>query len=339
MRNHQLALTKPAGSLGRLEELAVWFSGCYGQFPPPENPAAAILVFAADHGIVAEGVSAYPSSVTEAMVRNMAAGGAAINSLASAAGARLYITDVGVAASLDNLAVSADVVFRIRKVRMGTGNFAKGPAMSEEEAWAAIGVGRDLAREAIANGAQVIAVGEMGIGNTTPASAITSVYTGLEPCETAGRGTGVSDSVYRHKMMLLQRVLREKQPDGGEPIKVLVAVGGLEFAAMAGAMIEAALHRVPTVLDGFLANAAALVARALAPGLVDWLLAGHLSQEPGARHAIRALGLRPLLDLDLRLGEGSGAALALQILRTALQVQAKMATFQSAQVDGPVKSS
>jgi nicotinate-nucleotide--dimethylbenzimidazole phosphoribosyltransferase len=140
-------------------------------------------------------------------------------------------------------------------------------------------------------------------------------------------------------MMLLQRVLREKQPDGGEPIKVLVAVGGLEFAAMAGAMIEAALHRVPTVLDGFLANAAALVARALAPGLVDWLLAGHLSQEPGARHAIRALGLRPLLDLDLRLGEGSGAALALQILRTALQVQAKMATFQSAQVDGPVKSS
>lgn len=335
-RSYQLSLTKPAGSLGLLEDLACWYAGARGRFEIRPAFQPAIVLFAADHGVVAEGVSAYPPSVTAAMVANMLAGGAAINTLARRLPAPLHVVDIGVASPIPPVAPSAGVTFHSRKIRSGTGNLRREVAMSRAEAERAVGLGRELAGCLITKGATVLALGEMGIGNTTPAAALTSVFTGHDPIETVGRGTGVADEALERKRTVVRESLDLHRPNPSDPIGVLSQVGGLEFAAMAGAMLESAARQVPVMLDGYLANASALVAMALEPSVMPFLRAGHRSAEPGADHALKALGLRPLLQLDMRLGEGSGAALALQLLATALDLQAGMATFESAGVNGPV---
>lgn len=334
-RRHQATLTKPPGSLGRLEDIACWFAGATGRFPHRLPLQPAVLVFAGDHGVTAEGVSAYPSSVTLAMVANMVAGGAAINVLARSLGAPLHVVDVGCASEPAVPREAPGVTYVPANVRRGTGNMRREPAMTRMQAEAALEVGRRVARKAIESGADVLIPGEMGIGNTTSAAALVSVFTGEPPIITVGGGTGMEGAALAHKVQVVQDVLERHRPVPGDPTGVLASVGGLELAAMAGAMLEAAAHRVPSILDGYLANAAALVARAIHPAVVPYLLAGHQSAERGAHAALHALSLAPVLRLDLRLGEGSGAALAIHLLRCALELQCHMATFQSAGITGP----
>ena len=318
-------LTKPPGSLGRLESLVEQLAGITGSASPRiERPA--VVVFVADHGVTAQGVSAYPSTVTAQMVANFEAGGAAINVLARAAGAKLVVIDVGVAGP--EPAAST-------RIRGGTRDMTVEPAMTGDEALAAIGVGRDVARRLVGDGCDAIALGEMGIGNTTPASALVAALTGRLPAEVTGRGTGLDDEAVHHKVAVIEAALRRHGPTADDPVGVLAAVGGLEIAALVGAMLAAAEARVPVVLDGFITGAAALVAVAVAPNLAPRLIASHRSAEPGHRIVLEQLSLEPLLDLDLRLGEGSGAALALPLLRAGTLLLAEMATFDSAGVSGP----
>jgi nicotinate-nucleotide--dimethylbenzimidazole phosphoribosyltransferase len=325
-RTHLDRLTKPPGSLGRLEALVVQLAGITGSASPGiERPAVA--VFAGDHGVTAQGVSAYPSEVTAQMVANFVTGGAAINVLARAAGAKLAVIDVGVAGP--ELPVSS-------RVRPGTRDMTVEPAMTREEALAGMGVGGDTVRTLVADGCDAIALGEMGIGNTTAASALVASLTGRSPTEVTGRGTGLDDEAVRHKVAVIEQALRLHQPRPDDPLGALAAFGGLEIAALVGAMLAAAEARIPIVLDGFITGAAALVAVAIAPNLGPRLIASHRSAEPGHRVVLEQLRLEPLLDLDLRLGEGSGAALALPLIRAATRVLAEMATFDSAGVSGPI---
>ena len=325
-RDHLDRLTKPPGSLGRLEALVVQIAGITGSATPRiDRPA--VIVFAGDHGVTAQGVSAYPSAVTAQMVANFEAGGAAINVLARAAGAKLVVIDVGVAGP--EPAPSS-------RIRAGTRDLTVEPAMNRDEALAAIGVGRDVTGGLVAEGCDVIALGEMGIGNTTAASALVAALTGRVPAEVTGRGTGLDDEAVRYKTAVIERALQRHQPRRDDPLGTLAAVGGLEIAALVGAMLTAAEARVPVVLDGFITGAAALVAAAMAPNLGPRLIASHRSAEPGHRVVLEQLGLEPLLDLDLRLGEGSGAALALPLIRAATRVLDEMATFDSAGVSGPI---
>lgn len=326
-------LTKPQGSLGRLEDLLVRLAGATGQVCPPlERPA--ILLAAADHGVAAEGVSAYPQAVTAQMVQNYLAGGAAINALAAAAGARLLVVDAGVAGGLP-----AELPMRRLGIRAGSGNIAREPAMSQAEAAAALLAGAALADELIEAGADLIALGEMGIANTTPAAALTSAFTGAPPARTVGRGTGVDDATLAHKISVVERSLARARAAGAAgALATLAELGGLEIAALAGATLGAAARRVPVLLDGYITTAAALAAAALAPAVRDHLLAGHCSAEPGHALALEHLGLSeaagagPLLRLDLRLGEGSGAALALPLVTAAARLMREMATFEQAGV-------
>jgi len=325
-------LTKPPGSLGRLERLVEQLAGITGSTTPRiERPA--VVVFAGDHGVTAQGVSAYPSDVTAQMVANFVAGGAAINVLARAAGAELVVVDVGVAGP--EVLSSGGTRLVHARVRSGTRDTTVEPAMDRDEALAAIGVGRDVVGELIAGGCDVVALGEMGIGNTTAASALVAALTGRPPAEVTGRGTGLDDDAVRRKVDVIESAIERHRPGPEDPVGALAAVGGLEIAALVGAMLAAGEARVPVVLDGFITGAAALVAVAIAPNLRPRLIASHRSTEPGHRIVLDQLGLEPLLDLELRLGEGSGAALALPIIRAATLLLAEMATFDSAGVSGP----
>ncbi|MFZ5863206.1 MAG: nicotinate-nucleotide--dimethylbenzimidazole phosphoribosyltransferase [Nitrospirota bacterium] len=319
-------LTKPLGSLGRLEELARWYGAARGATSPALRRKT-VAVFAGDHGVTIEGVSAYPSDVTAQMVYNFLRGGAGINVLARHVGANVVVVDVGVAHAFPELEG-----LRRRKVRPGTANLAIGPAMTREEAEAAVAVGVELAEELAAAGVDVIGAGEMGIGNTTSSSAITAVMTGAAPRDVTGRGTGIDDVVWTRKVSVIERAITVNRPDANDPMDVLTKLGGLEIAALVGVMLGAAARRVPVVLDGFISGAAALIATGLEPSLGGYLLASHQSVEPGHRLTLDRLGLAPVLDLGLRLGEGTGAALAIGLLDAAVKILNEMATFGEAGV-------
>ncbi len=318
--------TKPRGSLGRLEELACRLAGICGT-ADPALPARAVVLMAADHGCAEEGVSAYPQEVTGQMVRNFARGGAAINVLARQQEARVVVVDMGTKATLEG----AEGV-RPARLGPGTANFTHGPAMSRQIAGAALEYGISLAAELHAAGAGVLAVGEMGIGNTTSASAMTAALLGQAPEQVTGRGTGVDDERLRHKTAVVARALAVNRPDPADALDVLAKVGGFEIAGLAGVILGAAVRRVPVVLDGFITGAAALAAAGLCPAARDYLIAAHRSAEPGHAFILRRLDLRPLLDLDMRLGEGTGAVLALTLVEASLRLLREMATFEAAGV-------
>jgi nicotinate-nucleotide--dimethylbenzimidazole phosphoribosyltransferase len=331
-RRHQDDLTKPPGSLGRLEELAVLLAAVRGRDAAPLGECA-VLVCAADHGVTARGVSAYPAAVTPQMVGNFLAGGAAINVIARATGARVLVLDAGVAADLPE-----HPRLLARRVRRGTGDIVAGPAMSREQARAALEAGIEAVWGLAAEGVEALAVGDMGIGNTTAASAVVAAITGRPAAEVVGRGTGIDDAGLARKRDAVAAAVARAGADPADGLGVLAEVGGLELAAIAGAVIGAASRRLLCVLDGHPATAAALAAGLIAPGALAYCVAGHRSAERGHGVALEHLGLRPLLDLDLRLGEGSGATLALHLVRVAAALSAEMATFSSAGVSGPAAS-
>ncbi len=322
-------LTKPPGSLGRLEELSIQLAGIAGACPPPVPERKGVLVFAGDHGVVAQGVSAFPQEVTPQMVLNFLRGGAGINVLSRLAGARVTVIDAGVAAELP------ETPGLIRaKIAAGTADLSQGPAMSLEQAEAALALGARVAQAEIGAGAQLLAAGEMGIGNTTPATAVVAAVTGLSPAALTGPGTGLAAAGVQHKARVIETALSVNAPRADDGLDLLAKVGGFEIGAMAGAMLAAGAHRVPFVVDGYIATAAAMIAVALAPELRGRLIAGHRSAEPGHDAALAHLGLAPLLDLRLRLGEGTGAVLAFQLVEAAARVLAEMATFAEAGVSG-----
>lgn len=326
-RRHE-QLTKPPGSLGRLEELAIRFVGITGQIPPAIRRKA-IVTAAADHGVAEEGVSAYPREVTAQMVLNFLRGGAAINVLARGVGAEVIVVDAGVAAE-----VPEEPGLLRRAVRRGTANFVHGPAMEREEAEQAVVNGIAIATELHQGGVDLLGTGDMGIGNTTASSAITAVMTGRPVAEVTGRGTGITVEQLRKKIAVIERAIAVNQPDPADPLDVLAKVGGLEIATLVGVMIGGAACRVPVVIDGFISGAAALIAVALAPHASFSLIAAHSSVEVGHRAILEHLEKAPLLNLDLRLGEGTGAALAFPIIENALRILNEMATFQEAGVSG-----
>ncbi len=329
----QRELIKPAGSLGRLEEIAVQIAGMTGVDRPRAERKVAI-VFAADHGVAAEGVSAYPSAVTAQMVRSFVSGSAAVSVLARNFDAEVIVVDVGVAAPLP-----ADLPIEDRKVRCGTASFVDGPAMTRAEAVVAMRHGMEVVENRLAAGFDLLALGEMGIGNTTAASAVTAALLGLDPELVAGRGSGLDAAGLARKIAVIRHGLEVNQPDPADPIGLLAAVGGLEIAALAGAMLRAAAARVPVILDGFITGSAALAAARIAPSLAPYLIAAHRSPEPGHGRILAALGLRPLFDLEMRLGEASGALLGLSIVDAALTLHDQMGTFAEAGVSGPTDTS
>lgn len=322
----QDSLTKPPRSLGRLEEIGVRLAAISGKINPPVARKA-VIVMAADHGVTAEGVSAYPSAVTPQMVLNFLRGGAAINVLARQAGARVAVVDIGVASDL----APHPQLFQ-RKIMAGTANFAKGPAMSRAQAEASIAAGIEIFELLYRDGLDLLATGDMGIGNTTASAAIVSAICGKSPQVVTGRGTGVDDAGLVRKVAVIERALSLNKPDSRDAIDVLSKVGGLEIGGLAGAVIAAAAHRVPVVIDGFISGAAALIAAELSPEIKPYLFAAHLSVEAGHRTILDRLGLKPLLDLNLRLGEGTGAVLAFHLLEAASRLMSEMATFGEAGV-------
>lgn len=319
-------LTKPVGSLGRLEELASRYVAMTGE-ESPKVPRAVVFTFAADHGVAREGVSAYPSAVTAQMVLNFLRGGAGVNVLAAHVGAEVRIVDIGVAHEFGPLPKLI-----AKKVLAGTRNFSLEPAMTREEAIQALEVGFELAQDAVCEGFGILGTGDMGIGNTTASAAITAVFTGLPPAAVTGRGTGVDEARYARKVMVVEQALRRHRPDPTDPLDVLAKVGGLEIAGLAGLILGGALRRVPVVLDGFIAGTAALIAVSLQPLCGNYLVASHLSAEPGHKAALERLGLQPLLNLDLRLGEGTGACLGIGLVQASIKILTKMATFDEAGV-------
>ena len=326
-RARQQQLTKPPGSLGRLEDLACWFAARLGA-AVPAPPRCEIFVFAADHGVANRGVSAFPQAVTKEMVGNFARGGAAINVLANLEGCQIEVVDVGVATS-----DAPPARVHNERVRAGTRDLSVTAAMTADELRAALAVGEKCARSAIERGARLLIAGDMGIANTTAAACLICALTGAAPEAVVGRGTGVDDAGLKRKRDVVSGALERIARAGvKEAAGVLAEVGGLEIAAIAGFYLEAARHGVPVLLDGYISTSAALAAVALEPRAVDWMLASHRSAEAGHRIALEWLKLEPLLDLGLRLGEGTGAALTLPIVRAALALHAKMATFAEAGV-------
>jgi nicotinate-nucleotide--dimethylbenzimidazole phosphoribosyltransferase len=320
------SLTKPPRSLGYLEQIAQRLA-VLQRSERPSLPDKAIVLMAGDHGVTAEGVSPYPSEVTAQMVANFAAGGAAINQLAAHAGARVVVVDVGVAGPLP---LSTGVIER--RVANGTANMAVGPAMTREQAAAAIRVGIETVADLVDAGASIVGTGDMGIGNTTASSAIVSVLTGVDPADVVGPGTGLDSAGVVHKAEVIRRALAVNAPDPQDALDVLAKVGGLEIAGIAGVILGAAANRVAVVVDGFISGAGALIAGTLAPQAIPFMIAGHKSVEGGHTFALQHLGLSPLLDLDLRLGEGTGACLAISLVEAATKVLAEMATFGEAGV-------
>ena len=320
-------MTKPRGSLGRVEDLAVALAGIAGECPPPLPVPAAVAVFAGDHGVHVRGVTPWPQEVTAQMVANFLAGGAVVNAFARQAGASVTVVDVGVCTPLP-----AHPDLRQRRVAAGTSDMTTGPAMTREEARRAVEVGIEVARELVDAGAACLVTGDMGIANTTAAAALTCAFTGADPAVATGRGTGIDDATLERKTDVVRRALALHDPDPSDPLGVVAAVGGLEHAALAGFVLGGAAAGVPVLLDGVNAGAAALVAVALAPASVGYLLAGHVSAEPGHARALAALDVEPLLDLGMRLGEGTGALLALPLVAGAARALHDVATFDSAGV-------
>jgi len=323
-RSRQLTLTKPPGSLGRLEELSVWVAACQGVCPPQQFSRARVVVFAGDHGVTAAGVSAFPSEVTAQMVANFDTGGAAINVLAELAGAGVRVADIAVDAEPANAVIGA------HKVRRSSGNIAVEDALSADEVLAAVQAGRAIADEEVDGGADLLIAGDMGIGNTTPATTLIAALTGSEPVAVVGRGTGIDDDGWARKTSAIRDALYRARSVVADPLGLLRVCGGADLAAMAGFLAQAAVRRTPVLLDGVVVTAAALVADELAPGARAWWRAGHRSTEPAHTLALQRLDLEPILDLGMRLGEGSGAAVALPVLRAAVATLAAMATFDQA---------
>ncbi|HEX9338890.1 MAG TPA: nicotinate-nucleotide--dimethylbenzimidazole phosphoribosyltransferase [Pseudonocardiaceae bacterium] len=324
-------LTKPAGSLGRLEELGVWIAACQGVCPPRPFARPRVVVFAGDHGIAASGVSAYPSEVTGQMVANFLVGGAAVNVLATAAGATVRVVDMAVdAATPDRVAQF--------KVRRSSGSIDREDALTAAETEQAIAAGRRIADEEVDGGADLLVAGDMGIGNTTPSGVLVAALTGAEPVAVVGRGTGIDDQAWMRKATAVRDALRRARKVSGDPVALLRTSAGADLAAMAGFLAQAAVRRTPVVLDGVVVTAAAAVAEQLAPGAKQWWVAGHRSIEPAHTLVLDHLGLRPLLELDMRLGEGSGAVAALPLVLMAARILTEMATFGDAGVSGPGES-
>ena len=324
-RSRQQQLTKPAGSLGRLEDIAIQMAGITKQ-PLPNVKQKAVIIMAGDHGVTREGVSAYPSAVTPQMVYNFLRGGAAINILAHHIGAKVIVVDVGVAADLSH----PDLLSR--KVAFGTANMALEPAMTHAQMLEAIQIGIDVLDTQLNQGIDLVATGDMGIGNTTASSAIAAVLLQKPVALVTGRGTGIDDEQLAHKIQVIEKAIQRNVPNPQKPLDVLMRVGGLEIAGLVGVIIAAASRRIPVVIDGFISGAAALIAVELNPVIGAYLLAGHASVEQGHHLILERLGLPPLLDLKLRLGEGTGAVLAMSIIEAALRIHGEMATFAEAGV-------
>lgn len=327
-RQRQTTLTKPPGSLGRLEELSVWAAACQGVCPPRQFERARVVVFAGDHGVARAGVSAFPPEVTAQMVANFSAGGAAINVLADLAGAGVRVADIAVDGEPADGAVSA------HRIRRASGNIAVEDALTAEEAVAAVAAGRAIADEEVDAGADLLIAGDMGIGNTTPATTLIAALTRSEPVAVIGRGTGIDDDGWARKVSAIRDALYRARAVVADPVGLLRVCGGADLAAMAGFLAQAAVRRTPVLLDGVVVTAAALVADELAPGARAWWQAGHRSTEPAHTLALQRLELEPIVDLGMRLGEGSGAAVALPVLRAAVATLASMATFAEAAVTG-----
>jgi nicotinate-nucleotide--dimethylbenzimidazole phosphoribosyltransferase len=320
-------LTKPPGSLGRLEELGAWLAACQGQCPPNPLRRPRIVVFAGDHGVAGRGVSAYPSEVTAQMVANFVNGGAAINVLAAAAGAEVRVVDMAVDAD------TPDEVAKL-KVRRSSGPIDSEDALTEDEVNAALAAGKSIVDEEVDAGADLLVAGDMGIGNTTAAAVLIAALTGTEPVAVVGRGTGIDDTTWMRKTAAIRDALRRAKPVTADPVALLRTVSGADIAAMAAFLAQAAVRRTPVVLDGVIAGAAALVAEELAPGARAWWVAGHRSTEPAHALVLDQLDLEPLLDLKMRLGEGTGATAAIPLLTMAVKVLAEMATFAEAGISG-----
>ena len=320
-------MTKPQGSLGELEELSVRLSGLAGTCPPGMPEPAAVAIFAADHGVHAQGVTPWPQEVTAQMVANFLAGGAVVSAFAAQAGAQVLVVDVGVRSEVDQAPGLLP-----RKIAAGTADFSTGPAMTRAQAETAIAVGAEVARDLVAAGNRCLLTGDMGIANTTASAALVCAFTGRDPADMTGRGTGIDDATYARKIDVVRRGLALHQPDPADPVGVLAAFGGFEHAALAGFILGAAALRTPVILDGLIAGAATLAAAALAPAATGCCIAGHRSAEPGHAATLDHLGLRPLIDLGLRLGEGTGALLALPVTASAVRALREVATFDSAGV-------
>jgi nicotinate-nucleotide--dimethylbenzimidazole phosphoribosyltransferase len=316
-------LTKPLGALGRLEELGTWLAACQGECPPKPLTRPRVVVFAGDHGVAAKGVSAYPSEVTAQMVANFQAGGAAINVLAAVAGATVRVVDMSVA---------VDTTAGEKKVRRSSGAIDVEDALTEDEVAAALAAGRAIADEEVDSGADLLVAGDMGIGNTTPAAVLVAALTGTEPVAVVGRGTGIDDQTWMRKTAAIRDALRRAKPVTADPVALLRTVAGADITAMAAFLAQAAVRRTPVVLDGVVSGAAALLAEELAPGARAWWVAGHRSTEPAHTLVLEQLDMRPLLEMDMRLGEGSGAAAAIPLLTMAVRVLTDMATFADAGV-------
>ncbi|MGH3979519.1 MAG: nicotinate-nucleotide--dimethylbenzimidazole phosphoribosyltransferase [Pseudonocardiaceae bacterium] len=330
----QQQLTKPAGSLGRLEEVGVWVAACQGACPPRPFAYPQVVVFAGDHGVAAHGVSAYPAEVTRQMVGNFLAGGAAVNVVSAAAGAAVRVVDMAVDTAGDDV---PPLVTR-HKVRRSSGSIDVEDALSADEVGAALAAGVAIADEEIDRGADLLVAGDMGIGNTTPAAVLVAALTGAEPVAAVGRGTGIDDAGWVRKTAAIRDALRRARPVVGEPVELLRVAGGADLAAMTGFLAQAAVRHTPVILDGLAVGAAAMLAEELAPGAREWWLAGHRSVEPAHDLVLEHLELTPLLDLGMRLGEGSGAVAALPLVQLAVRLLAEMSTFADAGVSGPAGS-
>lgn len=327
------SLTKPQGSLGRLEEFAKQLVAITGERMPSLDKKV-VFTFAGDHGVAEEGVSAFPKEVTPQMVMNFINGGAGINVLARHAGAEVVVVDIGVDYDFAGAGLKPSSTFVSAKVLSGTRNMRKGPAMTREEAEKCIQVGIELANEYAKKGYKIFGTGEMGIANTTPSSAITAVLTGKSVEDITGRGTGINDEAWKNKVQVIKDSIAANKPDKNNPVDVLSKIGGAEIAGIAGLIIGAAANNIPVVVDGFISTAGALIAYLIEPKTKDYMFAAHMSQEVGHRAILEKIGIRPILDLDMRLGEGTGAALAMMIIEAGLKIYKEMATFAEAAVAG-----
>lgn len=326
-RARQDRLTKPPGSLGRLEELSIQLAGMTAN-PLPSVERKAVILMAADHGVSREGVSAYPAEVTVQMLLNFLHDGAAVNVLARQANARVVVVDMGAASELEE---TSGQLFRC-KIGLGTANIARGPAMTRAQAMESIHSGIEIVEAEIARGADIIATGDMGIGNTTPSAAVACALMDEAPQNIAGRGTGLDDEGLKKKIHVIARALDVNKPNAEDGLDVLAKVGGFEIGGLAGVMLGAAANRTPVVVDGFVSTAAAMIAASLAPGAREYMIAAHLSQEYGHKLMLEWLGLNPLLDLNMRLGEGTGAVLAFNLVEASIRILREMATFEEAGV-------
>ena len=332
-QSRQDKLTKPPGSLGRLEELSIQIAGIQGRVIPAIKNKA-IIVMAGDHGVVAEKIGNWPQEVTAQMVYNFLRGGAGISVLARQVGARIVVVDIGVATDLE-----PHPLLLSGRIGSGTRNMTRGPAMTIEQAVEAIETGVEVVAVEAAKGLDIVGTGDMGIGNTTASSAICAVMTGKPVVEVTGRGTGLTDEQLAHKVEVINRALTVNQPDAAQPLGVLAKVGGFEIAGLVGVMLGAAARRIPVVIDGFISGAAALIATAMAPGGKDFMIPAHVSAEAGHSVLLNYLGLKPLLDMGMRLGEGTGAALGIFLVEAAASILREMATFAEAGVsEGDEKS-